>query len=122
MAVLERENALVGMDVARVVVETQPDATRMQGAHQLERLRKERAPVIAPVPAIVVPGEIEHQHVEGNLIAAQAGELPHEVLLVVAAKVRTLRLGAARKILEVEIRDHGAERVARDHWNRAAEL
>src|SRR4029077_8245267 len=104
-----------------MVVEAQLHALRMQGAHQLLRLRYQRTPVIAALPAIIVPGEIEHQRVEWNTVPAHPRDLLHEVLLVVALEVRLLRFGRAREVLEVEIRDPRPEHEARNHGDGSTE-
>src|SRR5215475_6992701 len=110
------------MDVAGMVVEAQLHALRVQPAHELLRLRYQRTPVVAPLPAIVVPGEIEHQRVEWNVVPAHARDLCHQVLLVVALELGLLRLRRAGEIFEVQIRDPGPEDEARNHGNGSTEL
>jgi len=88
MAVAERQDALVSVGVARMIVEAQLDALAVHPARELFGMRDERAPVIAAVPPVVVPREIEHQGVERNEVLAQPRDLILEVPLVVAFEVR----------------------------------
>src|SRR5207244_12665045 len=85
-------------------------------------MRDQRPPVVAALPAVVVPGEIQNQRVEGNLTLAEPRNLVLEVLLVVALEVGPPGLRAVGKVFEIEIGDPGAEDPARDHRDRAAEL
>src|SRR5205807_2898727 len=85
-------------------------------------MRDQRTPVVAALPAVVVPGEIQNQRVEGNLALAEPRNLVLEVLLVVALEVGPPGLRAVGKVFEIEIGDPGAEDPARDHRDRAAEL
>src|SRR6516164_5916377 len=105
-----------------MIVEAELDPLPLERAHELPRVRNERAPVIATLPAVVVPGEIEHQGVERNPLPAHALHFTHEVPLVVALELRLLRLWCARKVLEVEIGDPRAEHEARNHGNGSTEL
>ena len=122
VAVVEREDALLRVDVARVIVEAQLDALAVQPVHELLWMRDQRTPVVAALPAVVVPGEIQNQRVEGNLTLAEPRNLVLEVLLVVALEVGPPGLRAVGKVFEIEIGDPGAEDPARDHRDRAAEL
>src|SRR6516225_857901 len=112
MAVAEGQDALIGMDVARMIVEAQLYTRSTQRADQLLRTGYQRAPVIAALPAIVVPREIQHQDIERDVLAPHPRDFAHEVLLVVALEVRLLRLLRAGEVLEVEIGDPGAEHIA----------
>src|SRR5205807_6809162 len=109
-------------DVARVIVEAQLDALAVQPVHELLWMRDQRTPVVAALPAVVVPGEVQNQRVEGNLALAEPRNLVLEVLLVVALEVGPPGLRAVGKVFEIEIGDPGAEDPARDHRDRAAEL
>src|SRR4029077_2816162 len=71
VAVIERQDALFRMDIARVIIEAQLDALAVQPVHELLRMRYQWTPVVAALPAVVVPGEVQHQRVEGNLTLAQ---------------------------------------------------
>ena len=84
-------------------------------------MRNQRAPVEAAVPAVVVPGEIQHQDVQRNAVPAQPGDLVLQVIGVVALEGGRLRCRTAREVLEVEVGDPGTERVAGNHRDRPAQ-
>src|SRR5205085_1364679 len=84
------------------------------------RMRDQRTPVVAALPAVVVPGEVQNQRVEGNLALAEPRNLVLEVLLVVALEVGPPGLRAVGKVFEIEIGDPGAEDPAGDHRDRTA--
>src|SRR4029077_8185324 len=71
VAVAERKDALVGVGVAWMIVEAELDALAMQPAQELIGVRYERAPVVTTLPSVVVPGEIQHQRIERNLVLAE---------------------------------------------------
>src|SRR4029077_1982358 len=113
MAVAVREDALVGMDVTGVIVEAELYTPGVQRAHELSGMRKERAPVVATLPAVVVPGEIQHERVERNVTAPHPRHFIREVLLVVAPELWGRGCGRAWKVFEVEIRNPRSQDEAR---------
>src|SRR5438552_1744202 len=84
VAVVERQDALVGVGVTWMIVEAELDAPAMQPLDELIGVRNERAPVITALPSVVVPGEIQHQRIERNAALAQPCDLLLEVALIVA--------------------------------------